>query len=88
VNFSATSIIRALSNGVESRRASDPRGWGRMMTREQYLHYENLLQLFGPPRDLKHKIRSRKLEAEPRAYDQSLRLLYYQHEPKTKPECY
>jgi hypothetical protein len=59
----------------------------QMMTREQYLHYEDMLQLFRPPRDLKHKIRSRKLEAELSAYDQSLRLLYYQYEPKTKPEC-
>jgi hypothetical protein len=32
----------------------------RMMTREQYLHYEYLLELFRSPRDLEDEIRRRK----------------------------
>jgi len=60
----------------------------RMMTREQYLHYEDLLELFRSRRDVEDEFHRRRLEVDKNACGRSLRLLYYQCDGKTKPRGY
>jgi hypothetical protein len=51
----------------------------RSMTREQYLHYEDLLELFRSPRDVEDELRRKKARNRPKnTCDRSLRALYYQ----------
>ena len=40
----------------------------RMMTREQYLHFENLLELFRSRRDLEHEIRRRTARSQSKTH--------------------